>query len=280
MSGADIVMRAEDVRVTYRRAGRTTEAVKGVSFELREGRCLGIVGESGSGKSSLARALLGLEPEAASGRVWFRGEDVLSMDRRARAAFRRSAQMVFQDPLGSLNPRMRVGDAIGEVLRVHGRAKGRREAAERAAEWLGTVGLGAEYAPRYPHELSGGQRQRVNLARSLCAGATFLVADEPVSALDVSVQALILNLMKRLQRERGITWILIGHDLAVMRAMADDLLVMWAGECVERGAAERVLFEPRHPYTKELLSAVPDVAGALRRRGGGGARRSGREQNT
>lgn len=268
MSGArQVAMRAEDVRVTYRRAGQRTEAVKGVSFELREGRCLGIVGESGSGKSSLARALLGLEPEAASGRVWFYGEDVLSMDRRARMAFRRRAQMVFQDPLGSLNPRMRVGDALEEVLRIHGRATNRRKAAERAVEWLGIVGLDADYAPRYPHELSGGQRQRVNLARSLCTGATFLVADEPVSALDVSVQARILNLMKRLQRERGITWILIGHDLAVMRAMTDDVLVMRAGECVESGSVERVLGDPRHEYTRELLGAVPDVTRALARRG-------------
>lgn len=266
MSGAEVVMRAEDVRVTYRRSGHRTEAVKGVSFELREGRCLGIVGESGSGKSSLARALLGLEPDAATGHVWFRGEDVFAMDRRAMVAFRRSAQMVFQDPLGSLNPRMCVGDVIGEVLRVHGLAKNRHEAVEQTARWLGTVGLGEEYAPRYPHELSGGQRQRVNLARSLCVGATFLIADEPVSALDVSVQARILNLMKQLQRERSITWILIGHDLAVMRAMADDLLVMQSGECVERGPAEQVLFEPRHPYTKELLDAVPNVAGALQRR--------------
>lgn len=261
-----VLLRAEDVRVVYRRAGRRTEAVKGVTFDLREGRCLGIVGESGSGKSSLARALLGLEPDAATGRVLFRGRDVLTMDRDARAAFRREAQMVFQDPLGSLNPRMRAGDALAEVLLVHGRARTRREAAEQAAEWLSVVGLDADYAPRYPHELSGGQRQRVNLARSLCTGATFLIADEPVSALDVSVQARILNLMKDLQRTRGITWILIGHDLAVMRAMADDLLVMQSGGCVESGPASAVLFAPRHPYTRTLLSSVPDVPSSLSRR--------------
>ena len=181
------------------------------------------------------------------------------VDGVGRREFRRKAQMVFQDPLGSLNPRMKIGAALGEVLRVHGLARGREEVARRVAEWLATVELDGEYADRFPHELSGGQRQRVNLARSLCTGAEFLVADEPVSALDVSVQARILKLLKDLQRQRGITLLFIGHDLAVMKHMADRVLVMNRGEIVERGAAAEVLGNPQHEYTRELLAAVPRI---------------------
>jgi peptide/nickel transport system ATP-binding protein len=224
-----------------------------------------VVGESGSGKSTLARAALGLE-EGARGRVVFDGQEVLGMGRTARLAFRRRVQMVFQDPLGSLNPRLKAGAALAEVLRVHGLARSRAAAARSAVDWLGTVGLGAEYADRFPHELSGGQRQRVNLARALCVGAELLIADEPVSALDVSVQAHILTLLKRLQVERGITWLLIGHDLAVMRHMADELMVMRAGKVVEQGAADDLLSRPHHDYTRELLAASPRVEEALARR--------------
>lgn len=266
-----VVMRAEGVRVTYRVGGRRVEAVRGVDLEVRRGECLGIAGESGSGKSTLARAILGLE-EGATGKVCFDGVDVLQMGRAELRAFRSRAQMVFQDPAGSLNPRRTAGDAIAEALRVHGRAGSRREAREEAVRWLETVGLDGEYAGRYPHEMSGGQRQRVNLARALCTGAEFLVADEPVSALDVSVQAQILNLLKRLQEERGITWVLIGHDLAVMRRMADGLLVMRKGVVVERGEADEVLSRPKEEYTRELLAAAPDVERALERREGEASR--------
>lgn len=254
-----VLMEVRGLWVRYQRGRQTVEAVKGVDFEVRRGECLGIVGESGSGKSSLGRAVLGMEAEAASGNVEYGGLDVLRMGRAERREFRRKAQMVFQDPLGSLNPRMKIGAALGEVLRVHGLARGREEVARRVAEWLETVELGEEYADRFPHELSGGQRQRVNLARSLCTGAEFLVADEPVSALDVSVQARILKLLKDLQRTRGITLLFIGHDLAVMKHMADRVLVMNCGEIVERGAAADVLGNPRHEYTRELLAAVPRV---------------------
>ncbi|HRX05855.1 MAG TPA: ABC transporter ATP-binding protein [Kiritimatiellia bacterium] len=263
---SDPLLTVEGLRVVYRVPGRrTVEAVRGISFDVRRGRCLGVVGESGSGKSSLARAVLGLE-ERVDGRIVFDGENVLRMSRTEMQAFRRRAQMVFQDPMGSLNPRLKAGAALAEVRRVHGLAKTRREAAAQAADWLGTVGLDAAYANRFPHELSGGQRQRVNLARALCVGAEFLIADEPVSALDVSVQAQILNLLKSLQETRGITWMLIGHDLAVMRQMADEVLVMKEGQVVERGPVDNVLSHPTHPYTKELLSAAPGVRRALDRR--------------
>ena len=266
MSGP--LMKVEELRVTYRAGRRAVEAVRGVSFEIARGRCLGVVGESGSGKSSLARAILGLEDDV-SGRVSFDGQDVLNLDRAGKRAFRRRAQMVFQDPLGSLNPRMKAGAALAEVLRVHGLAATSAEAERQAADWLETVGLDAAYAGRFPHELSGGQRQRVNLARALCVGAEFLVADEPVSSLDVSVQAQILNLLKTLQETRGITWMLIGHDLAVMRHMADEVLVMKAGEVVERGPAADMLSRPAHPYARELLASVPNVGRALDRRAAG-----------
>ena len=268
MSGP--LLKVEGLRVTYRAGRRAVEAVRGVSFAVARGRCLGVVGESGSGKSSLARAILGLE-EGVAGRVEFDGREVLALDRAGRLAFRRRAQMVFQDPMGSLNPRLKAGAALAEVLRVHGLAATRAEAAAQAADWLETVGLDAAYADRFPHEFSGGQRQRVNLARALCVGAEFLVADEPVSALDVSVQAQILNLLKSLQEKRGITWMLIGHDLAVMRHMADEVIVMKAGEVVERGPAEGVLACPDHPYTRELLAAAPNVSRALDRRAAGAA---------
>lgn len=264
MTGA--LLQVEDLRVSYRLPGRrVVEAVRGVTFEVARGRCLGVVGESGCGKSSLARAILGLE-ERVTGRVVFDGQEVLSLGRAQRMAFRRRAQIVFQDPMGSLNPRMKVGAALAEVQRVHGLAASRRAAENQVADGLQTVGLDAAYARRFPHELSGGQRQRVNLARALCVGAEFLIADEPVSALDVSVQAQILNVLKSLQDTHGITWILVGHDLAVMRHMADEVLVMKAGEVVERGTAADVLAQPTHPYTRELLAAVPNIDRALNRR--------------
>ncbi len=259
------LLSVENMGVRYRTGRHRVDAVRGVSFELARGRCLGVVGESGSGKSSLARAVLGLETDV-TGRVEFENQSVLDMNRGARLAFRRRAQMVFQDPFGSLNPRMKVGAALEEVLRVHGLARTRSAASEQARVWLATVGMDAVYASRFPHELSGGQRQRANLARALCVGAELLIADEPVSALDVSVQAQILNLLKSLQASRGITWMLIGHDLAVMHHMADEVLVMQRGVVVERGPADQVLRHPSHPYTQELIAASPSVEGALQRR--------------
>lgn len=249
------LLQVKDLRVTYKVGRRQVVAVQGASFEVLRGSCLGIVGESGSGKSSLARAILALE-DRVSGHIIFNGQDVLRQVRAARRTFRRRAQIVFQDPLGSLNPRLKVGATLTEVLRVHNMAASRADGQAQAARWLTTVGLDPAYANRFPHELSGGQRQRVNIARALCVGAEFLVADEPVSALDVSVQAQILNLLKTLQTDHGITWILIGHDLAVMRHMADRLLILQAGQIVEFGPADQILAQPKHPYTRALLASA------------------------
>jgi len=238
------------------------EAVRGVSFALKPGETLGLVGESGCGKSSLGRAILALEPVAA-GRVAFDGRSVTALKGAALKQFRRQAQMVFQDPFGSLNPRMSVGAAIEEVLFVHKIGADRAARRERASALFEDVGLKPDWMSRYPHEFSGGQRQRIGIARALALEPKLLVADEPVSALDVSVQADIIQLLKRIQRERGLAYLFIGHDLAVVREMSDRIAVMFKGEIVETGTADQVCDQPQHAYTQKLISAVPDIDKAL-----------------
>lgn len=253
------LLTVENVSVRY----GEVEAVRDVSLSLAAGETLGLVGESGCGKSSLGRAILALEP-IASGRVGFDGSSVHALTGPALKKFRSDAQMVFQDPFGSLNPRLSVGGAIEEVLFVHGLGKTRAVRRERVAELFDGVGLDPDWCRRYPHEFSGGQRQRIGIARALALEPKLLVADEPVSALDVSVQADIIGLLKKLQREHGLAYLFIGHDLAVVRNMSDRIAVMFDGEIVETGTADQVCDAPQHSYTQKLLSAVPDIDAALR----------------
>jgi oligopeptide transport system ATP-binding protein len=230
-------------------------AVDGVSFWIKRGETLGLVGESGSGKSTTGRAILRLI-EPTDGTVLFDGEDVRAMEREALQKLRRRAQIIFQDPFASLNPRMTVGDAIREVLKVHKLARG--DAADRRVrELMDLVGLLPSHANRYPHEFSGGQRQRVGIARALSVEPDFIVCDEPVSALDVSVQAQVVNLLEELQERLGLAYLFIAHDLSVIEHVSDRVAVMYLGRLVEVANADALVTEPKHPYTRALLSAVP-----------------------
>ena len=231
-------------------------AVDDVSFEVRRGETLGLVGESGSGKTTVGRALLRLYKPTA-GKIVFDGEDITNLGEAELRPLRRRMQMVFQDPFASLNPRHSVGRIVGEPLRVHGLTDGRRSLGNRVRELLQIVGLPADAATRYPHEFSGGQRQRIGLARALSLNPDFVVADEPVSALDVSIQAQIVNLMEDLQHEFGLTYLFIAHDLAVVRHISTRIAVMYLGWIVEVSPADDLYENPLHPYTISLLSAVP-----------------------
>lgn len=238
-------------------------ALNGVSFDIGRHDTLGLVGESGCGKSTLARSVLRLV-EPTSGQVRFDGRDILALDRNALRRQRRRMQMVFQDPDGSLNPRMSIGRAVREGIEVHRLAAG-AEADRRVDALLAEVGLPAGSASRYPHEFSGGQRQRAGIARALAVEPEFLVCDEPVSALDVSVQAQVLNLFADLQARRGLSYLFISHDLAVIRHLAPRIAVMYLGRIVETGPADAIYRRPLHPYTQALLSAVPVPDPASRR---------------
>ena len=256
----DDVARAFPVRDALGRAKGAVRAVDGISLSVAEGEVLAVVGESGCGKSTLGRVMLRLI-EADRGAIRFMGEDLRTLKPAALRRRRRDMQLIFQDPFGSLDPRMTVEEAVAEPLRLHGIVP-RAQERERVAELISRVGLRPELARRWPHEFSGGQRQRIAIARALASQPRLIIGDEPVSALDVSVQAQVINLLQDLIAEFRLTFVLISHDLGVVRHIADRVAVMYLGRIVELGPAEQVFRAPRHPYTRALLAAVPGQGGA------------------
>ena len=233
----------------------TLKAVDDVSFNIFKGETLGLVGESGCGKTTCGRTVMGLYG-ATGGEILFDGDDISKYDKKQKKEFTRRAQIIFQDPYASLNPRMTVGDIIGEGIDIHNLHKGDERQA-RIYELLQLVGLNKEHASRFPHEFSGGQRQRIGIARALAIEPDFIVCDEPISALDVSIQAQVVNLLKQLQKERGLTYLFIAHDLSMVKYISDRIAVMYRGKILELGDADEIYNNPIHPYTKSLLSAVP-----------------------
>jgi oligopeptide transport system ATP-binding protein len=258
LEGIDLVKHFQVHSGAFRRdSGDVVHAVDGVSLEVRRGETLGIVGESGCGKSTLGRLFVRLH-EPTSGTVKFRGMDITTLSRRQLRPFRREMQMIFQDPYASLNPRKRVGQIIEDPFRIH-RTESRAVVRRRVQELLEVVGLSADHVNRYPHEFSGGQRQRIGVARALALSPQLIVADEPVSALDVSIQAQVINLLDDLQDEFHLTYVFIAHDLGVVHHVSDRIAVMYLGVIAEIGPSDELFLNPIHPYTEALLSAIPAI---------------------
>jgi oligopeptide transport system ATP-binding protein len=271
VSTNDYLLRVEDLKTYFpvrkgllRRTTGFVKAVDGVSFDIKRGQTLGLVGESGCGKTTVARSIARLVPVTA-GQIVFERTDVLSADKSKLRQLRGQISIIFQDPYGSLNPRMTVGNIIGEPLKVQKAAAG-SELTEKVAELLLKVGLSVKYMNRYPHEFSGGQRQRIGVARALALEPKLVICDEPVSALDVSIQSQILNLLKDLQAEFGLTYLFIAHDLAVVEFFCDVVAVMYLGRIVEKATAKELYRNPLHPYTRVLMTAIPQVDPSQRRR--------------
>ena len=262
-SSAEELLRVSNLTVSYPIAGglfggskKLFNAVDGVSFSIRRGEILGLVGESGSGKTTTGRAIIKLAP-ISGGKIFYRGENISDLDEKRFLPYRKKIQMIFQDPFNSLNPRMDIFRIISEPLDIHFKKMARQKKRDRVAELLETVGLKAGYMARYPHEVSGGQRQRIGIARALAVEPDFIICDEPVSALDVSVQAQIINLLQNLREEMNLTFLFVAHDIAVVEYLSDRIMVMTGGKIVEQGDSREVCAHPKHPYTQKLIAAVP-----------------------
>ncbi len=256
MSKSTHLLDVQHLKKYFKTPGGMLHAVDDVSFTIDAGKTLGVVGESGCGKSTLGRTILGLAP-ATEGEILFHGKSIVGLSGREQKQLYRDMQLVFQDPYSSLNPRFCVFDLIAEPLRVYKACKSREELHQRVLMLMDTVGLAHRLAYTYPHELDGGRRQRIGIARALAMNPQFIVCDEPVSALDVSIQAQILNLLQDLQEQNGLAYMFITHDLSVVRYISDDIMVMYVGTVVEKSSAEELFEHPMHPYTQGLLSAIP-----------------------
>ena len=249
------ILEVQNLKKYFNTPKGTLHAVDDVSFKVEEGKTIGIVGESGCGKSTLGRTILHLL-ESTDGKIFFEGEDITNVNKKKLRELRRKMQIIFQDPFSSLNPRMSVSDIIGEAFLINGE-KDKNKVREETRRLMDTVGLAKTFEHSYPHELDGGRSQRIGIARALALDPKFIVCDEPVSALDVSIQAQILNLMLDLQKEKNLTYFFVTHDLSVVRHISDDIVVMYLGQMVEKAPADELFKNPTHPYTKALLSAIP-----------------------
>lgn len=265
MNQAEKILEVKNLKKYFRvKRNLYVKAVENVTFDVYKGETFGLVGESGSGKSTVGRTIIRLY-DATDGKITFLGKDVRNLRNKEVRQFNRDMQMIFQDPYASLNPRMTVADIIAEGIDIHGLAQNRKERMDRVYELLETVGLNREHANRFPHEFSGGQRQRIGIARALAVEPKFIIADEPISALDVSIQAQVVNLLERLQAEKGLTYLFIAHDLSMVRHISNRVGVMYLGNLVELAESQDLYEDPLHPYTKALLSAIPIPDPAIER---------------
>ncbi|MCE5037669.1 ABC transporter ATP-binding protein [Staphylococcus auricularis] len=258
MTNNEILLEVKNLKQYFNKGKRNeVRAIEDISFDIYKGETLGLVGESGCGKSTTGKAIIKLN-DITEGQILYEGVDIQSIkNRKDSLKFNKKIQMIFQDPYASLNPRLKVMDIVAEGIDIHNLASSRKDRKKRVYDLLETVGLSKEHASRYPHEFSGGQRQRIGIARALAVEPEFIIADEPISALDVSIQAQVVNLLLKLQRERGITFLFIAHDLSMVKYISDRIAVMNRGKIVELGTADEIYNHPLHDYTKSLLSAVP-----------------------